>query len=261
VSYEVVDLVLKHSRSRGATRMVLVVIGSYCNADATGAFPSVDTIAREAGIGERAVQYSLRDAVKLRELKIHREAGRSNRYEITITPADIAPPQDLHPRNGLHPTPADIAPGGEAGCTRSVFSLSPNNNSKKREKRNTKPETTWPSDFALDDDLRAYAVKYKFDADLEFEHFKQKAITNEWVAKDWRGRFRQWIVQAAKYRKESEQKNVSNELPGTWAYTVQENVKRAHDQALAWERRRAQQPLVNAEDTEVYRAMKKEGRV
>jgi hypothetical protein len=213
VSYEVVDLVLKHSRSRGATRMVLVVIGTYSNSDATGAFPSIDTIARKAGISERAVQYSLRDAVKLRELKIHREAGRSNRYEITITPADIAPPQDLHPRNGLHPTPADVAPGGAAGCTRSVLALSPNSSSKKRE-RKKKVGTSWPDGFALDDSLREYALKEKFDPDREFKKFHNKAEANGYTAKDWRAKFRTWIDRAVEYR---ERYGGAGDQPGTWS--------------------------------------------
>jgi hypothetical protein len=108
VSYKIVDDILEHSKSRGGSRMVLVVIGKHADHDGNGAFPSTETIAKQAGMGVRNVGYCLRDLQRLGELVIHAQPGRSNKYEIKLTPAKFAPPQSLHPCNGLQPPPQSL---------------------------------------------------------------------------------------------------------------------------------------------------------
>jgi hypothetical protein len=82
----VMGLVLKHSRSRGISRLVAVVIGDCCEDDGTGAWPAIRTIAKRAGTSERTAQRSLTNLERLGELAIIANAGprRSNLYEIII---------------------------------------------------------------------------------------------------------------------------------------------------------------------------------
>jgi hypothetical protein len=82
----VMGLILKHSRSRGSDRLVEVVIGDCCHDDATGAYPSIRTIAARAGVSERTAQRSIAHLEQLGELTVRENAGpkRSNLYEINL---------------------------------------------------------------------------------------------------------------------------------------------------------------------------------
>jgi hypothetical protein len=60
MSVHVIAWVLHHSKARLGDRLVLLVLADKANDDGTGAWPSVRTIAREARMSVRAVQYSLR---------------------------------------------------------------------------------------------------------------------------------------------------------------------------------------------------------
>jgi hypothetical protein len=60
MSVHVISWVLHHSKARLGDRLVLLVLADKANDDGTGAWPSVRTIAREARMSVRAVQYSLR---------------------------------------------------------------------------------------------------------------------------------------------------------------------------------------------------------
>jgi hypothetical protein len=82
----VMGLILKHSRSRGTSRLVAVAIGDCCEDDGTGAWPAVRTIAARAGTSERTAQRSIMELVQLGELAVDENAGpkRANLYTIRI---------------------------------------------------------------------------------------------------------------------------------------------------------------------------------
>jgi hypothetical protein len=82
----VMGLVLKHSRSRGTSKLVAVTIGDCCKDDGTGAWPAVRTIAARAGTSERTAQRSIAELVQLGELAVDENAGpkRANLYTIRI---------------------------------------------------------------------------------------------------------------------------------------------------------------------------------
>lgn len=98
----VMGMILKHSRSRGTSRLVAVVIGDCCNDDGTGAWPAIRTIAARAGTSERTAQRSIAHLEQLEELTVRENAGphRSNLYEIRIgrllanDEDDKSPPSD-----------------------------------------------------------------------------------------------------------------------------------------------------------------------
>ena len=84
MSIEAVRHVLENSKTKGAQRLILVVIAEH--ADKNGlAWPSVQTIARLANCSERFVHTTIAK-LKSGELIIERGGGRgrSNRYRIPL---------------------------------------------------------------------------------------------------------------------------------------------------------------------------------
>jgi len=126
------DWVWHHSRSRHGARPVLLYIAWAIREKGDGPFPgwawpSNPELAGRAGMSERAVQTAVAELVRLGELEVRYNAGPKgcNLYRvITRTPAESAPPQNLHPANDAPPqnlrgpaspqasgqTPADSAP-------------------------------------------------------------------------------------------------------------------------------------------------------
>ena len=117
--------VWEKSRSKNGARLVLLALADFSD-DSGRAYPSVSALSRKTNLCERAVQAGLKELVDLKELSVSVNAGKRgcNYYTITMTPADSAPPQILHPDNSAPPqiipgTPADSAPepSGEPSIT------------------------------------------------------------------------------------------------------------------------------------------------
>jgi hypothetical protein len=118
--------VWENSRSKGTARLILLSLADHAGQDGGDAYPSVARLSRRCGVSERTVQEALKVLVSLGELTIEANAGPHgvNRYQISMTPADSAPPQILRPADSApdprrsrtggvqisHPTPADSAP-------------------------------------------------------------------------------------------------------------------------------------------------------
>lgn len=102
MSVHVISWVLKHSEARLADRLVLLVLADHASGDGTDSYPSVATIAHEARISERAVQYSLRKLEKDGHIS---RAGwsllKTNNYSVLMTGADSAPVSDIAPKPSL----------------------------------------------------------------------------------------------------------------------------------------------------------------
>lgn len=108
MSVQAISWVLDHSMSRLGARCVLIAIANHAKADGTGAWPSMFTIAQEARLSEREVQYAIGELKKLGELgvKLGGGRGRPNLYHLPLMGARIAP---IEQENG--------AQRGEKGCT------------------------------------------------------------------------------------------------------------------------------------------------
>lgn len=52
---------LKHSPATRGSRLVLIVLADHAGHDGSNAYPSVETIAHQARLSERAARYALRD--------------------------------------------------------------------------------------------------------------------------------------------------------------------------------------------------------
>jgi hypothetical protein len=78
MSFKIVDEVLKHSKSTGAARLVLIVLAHHANEDTREAWPGLDVIAHEAAIGRSATCKALTRLEKMREVKRARSSGGYN---------------------------------------------------------------------------------------------------------------------------------------------------------------------------------------
>jgi hypothetical protein len=92
LSIEAVRHVLERSKTKGAQRLILIVIAEH--ADSNGiAWPSVETIARLANCSERFVKRTIAK-LDAGELILERGGGRgrSNRYRIPLEKVNSASP-------------------------------------------------------------------------------------------------------------------------------------------------------------------------
>lgn len=134
MSVEAIATVLHHSRATGTAKVVLIGIANH--AGDGGAWPTIATLAKYAGVAERSVQRAIRDLEDLGEIHVHEQAGgnrhtqdryRPNRYDILVVcPADC----DRSPSHRCasdeppaHPEPApirgdsNVTPHAESGVT------------------------------------------------------------------------------------------------------------------------------------------------
>jgi hypothetical protein len=83
-SVQAISWVIDHSQQRLGSLVVLLMIANHARSDGTGAWPSIATLAKEARMSERQVQYCLRQLAKSGELRVKREAGPhgTNLYSI-----------------------------------------------------------------------------------------------------------------------------------------------------------------------------------
>lgn len=111
VAISVSTWVWDHSKSRHAARLVLLRIAWSIRENGGGPFPgwawpSNPELAEKTGLSERAVQTAISELVKLGEIEVRYNAGPKgcNLYRVTATtPAESAPPQDLHPADAAPP--------------------------------------------------------------------------------------------------------------------------------------------------------------
>jgi hypothetical protein len=106
MSVHVMDWVLRHSEEKLGRRLVLLVLADHANTDGTGAWPSVDTIAREARLSRRQTQTCLRELVKSGAIA---EAGTSAQgtriYDVLMGGADSAPRAESGAGEGAETAP------------------------------------------------------------------------------------------------------------------------------------------------------------
>jgi hypothetical protein len=109
------DAVLNNSQARLGDRLVLLVLADSADNDTGSCYPGIPTIARKAGMSERAVQYSIKRLEELGELTVTRQSTKfgTNTYALS---GKLLGVKQLH-RGGADfaPLPVQILhPGGEA---------------------------------------------------------------------------------------------------------------------------------------------------
>jgi len=109
MSVSAMTAAMYHSRSKYATRLVLIAVANFDNP--AGSFASLDTLGRLAGgLNRRTVQRSLDELVKLGELKEITRPGQTNLYRVEITCPDDCDRTTAH----RQVTVADLGGGLEA---------------------------------------------------------------------------------------------------------------------------------------------------
>jgi hypothetical protein len=222
--------VWNESKSKKNARLLLLAIADCAADDGTNAYPSNAELQRKTGLSERAVQSTLGDLVSLGELAIYRNAGPGgcNRYRVVMTPAESAPPQDLHPAGSappansagadsaplpqdLHPTPAEPAP---------VTVLEPSKNKISSSKRSTTGArgTRLPENFEVTEEMREWVREKCPDVRLPehdrfCDHFRA-ASGQRGVKLDWVATWRNWM-RTAQERIEERRPRTNGGKPGT----------------------------------------------
>lgn len=149
MSVESIAIALHHSRATGTAKLVLIGIANH-DGDG-GAWPSVDTLAKYAGVHRRNVQRALQKLEELHEINIVRNGGgdhsladthRPNLYRVTLSCPSTCDRSAQHrsskkPTLDLFSSGVAVAPPGGADVTPGVAvappepSLKPNHSSKK----------------------------------------------------------------------------------------------------------------------------------
>ncbi|MGH3415019.1 MAG: helix-turn-helix domain-containing protein [Actinocrinis sp.] len=228
MAISVMTWVWNHSRSRHGARLVLLAIADCASGDGGNAWPSNAELRRKSGLGERAVQASLAELVKLGELEVRYNEGPKgcNRYRVVMndTPAESAPPQKLRgpdgrkpkssqaktdnpaesappqisqePPQNLHPTPAESAP---------VTVLEPKaNRQQKKTSSSSRRErgTRIPDDFEVTPEMADWARgkvsrliaagRGQSETERFIDHWRQSSTPTAWKL-DWVAAWRNWL--------------------------------------------------------------------
>jgi len=75
MSVQAMSWVIQNSTHKGNSLVVLLMIANHAKSDGTDAWPSVKTLAREARVSSRTIQYTIRRLKKSGELNIQEGAG------------------------------------------------------------------------------------------------------------------------------------------------------------------------------------------
>lgn len=123
MSIQAMAWVLEQSESQGNDRLVLLAIANHCDAQFWNAWPSIDQIAREAGVHRATVFRCLKTLVDLGELRItHSGGGRalSNHYHLPGIPSQVATVSARKPSQSSRETVANQPINSRTAATRTV---------------------------------------------------------------------------------------------------------------------------------------------
>lgn len=99
-SVQAISWVIEHSKHKGSSFVVLLMIANHARSDGTGAWPSIPTLAKESRMSQRAVQYTIKRLIRTThtippELSVETGKGPhgTNLYSLTrmggATPAPV----------------------------------------------------------------------------------------------------------------------------------------------------------------------------
>lgn len=216
MSLEALTVVLNHSKSKGAAKIVLMGIANHLGPDADeGAWPAQARLSRYANITERGTQKAIQQLVDLGEIVVLEHAGKSagrnkpNRYLITLGCPETCDRSISHKEilttGTFEPDDTNFLP------TTRTFERDDTNSSSSepiREPvlRTDKKTTTIPADFipkSFGDDIAANKTTDLHKALHEFIEYWTDAGTKRanWEA-TWRNNL-QRVVDMGKYKKQA----------------------------------------------------------
>lgn len=185
------------------TQRVLLVLCDHAN-DHGHCWPSIPLIAWKLGVSERTV---IRNIARLEEVgvvKVHRQTGSVNRYEIDlgVLPDKTPLPTNRHPRQNVTPDTDVTAPMTKRqGSSDIAVSPEPsrtvNESSGGKKPAKRKPEIAFPDDFTVDGEAMALAVEQGMTEDrarYQFERMKNWAAYQDVRRRDWMAQWRNWVL-------------------------------------------------------------------
>jgi hypothetical protein len=199
MSIEAMSLVLHHSTASGAAKLLLLGIANH-QGD-SGAWPSVSTLSRYAGVSERRAQQLLRALEESGELTVLPQAGGSGQYKTNLYWVNVMCPEDCDGsashRSGVKSR--DLR--GEILGTSGVKPTSPEPKDNLQEPK-IKKATRLDSDFRPTPELMAWAQEEFPNVQLKKETY---AFIDYWgslpgqrgLKTDWNATWRNWIRKAA----------------------------------------------------------------
>lgn len=138
MSIEAMSLVLHHSKSSGAAKLVLLGIANH-QSD-SGAWPAVATLSKYANISERRVQQVIRELEATNELITRVQGGGRGQYKTNLYWVNVTCPADCdgsyNHKSGVKST--DIR--GEISGSSGVKPVSPEPNNKPKEEPHAQNE-------------------------------------------------------------------------------------------------------------------------
>jgi hypothetical protein len=152
VSIKCVRAVLERSRARGTARLVLLVLAEHVGKNGEPAWPAVETIAAEAKLSERQVQYRLRELQALGEIVDVTPAKgerrhKSRDWDVRVKGAADCTPDTAEAEECAAPDCTTevqaAAPTGAAGSTHGVQPTAP--------KPSVEPSVTVSEGFASEE--------------------------------------------------------------------------------------------------------------
>lgn len=185
MAYQIVDAVLKRSRSRSGDRLVLVVLANHADARTRIAWPSVATIAAQAALSPRQVKRALRHLLRLGEIAIAQRGGGSHRtvrYQINLPPtvsptSPFTPPPAKGDKSARTVTPTTMGmtcmtENGDAHVTRTVI----NRHVNRKMKRPSPPKSRM--DAAVLDEREKDVVRALRDAGVRYGTVRRELAAN-----------------------------------------------------------------------------------
>lgn len=218
MSHGATGLVWHHSKAKGVDLLVLMAIANYISDD--GAFPKVETLARDARTSSRQTHRSLKVLKELQEIDWVKKAGKgsgvykSNLYFIKLTcPTDCSGDWNHTPIKSVTSRPdmvshLDLTATADKPVIEPVIKPVISNNSKK-------PHLL-PQDWQPNEKLLAmFATKWPLlNQSLQTEKFKLHRWAKGDKMIDWDLAYQKWMNQAQEWAAEKQPVAIERNIKG-----------------------------------------------
>ncbi|HEX9993914.1 MAG TPA: helix-turn-helix domain-containing protein [Acidimicrobiales bacterium] len=223
MSIEAVAWVLSSSPTKGAERMVLMVLAEHARSECGHTWPSYATVAGEANVSERWAKTLVKRLITAGHVKQVADGGgrQSNVYEVVGAPRSgerLRSPlrcSSVHPRGELTDTPGVMVGSPEPlvnpqGTVMGVAGAPEAGNSPRRKRRTEAPDL-----LPVTDKLRAWAAKEGITANLDAEtekmldHYRG---TGERFA-DWQAVRKNWLRKGKEFAERDRRRGRGGDHP------------------------------------------------
>lgn len=206
MSVQAMAWVIENSQAQLGDFIVLLMVANHANADGTGAWPSVKTLARESRLSERATQYCLRSLEKLGELTTVTGGGPrgTNSYSVNMKQAQL-----LRGANSAGVQAVTVSCGnGYELRAEGVHPSAPEPSSTIKEREPSLERTKavrshqWPKGFHLTAELSNYASRKGLqNIEATFEDFENHHRGKGSKFVDWERAWYTWVLRAVSWGK------------------------------------------------------------